>query len=189
MSKQPKLVILDRDGVINIPAPNHGYITNPAEWEPLPGALGAIARLNRAGYHVVIATNQSGIGRGAMTIEDLHLVHEKLHRRLVEHGGHVDAILYCPHAPSDVCACRKPKPGMLRQIAERLHCSLTGVAFIGDSVRDVDAAIAAGAEPFLVLTGEGEEALDALTRRGEPPRQVHADLNAAVDALLSSPAV
>ncbi|MEM7255620.1 MAG: D-glycero-beta-D-manno-heptose 1,7-bisphosphate 7-phosphatase [Pseudomonadota bacterium] len=186
MSNKPaKLVILDRDGVINIPAPERGYVTTPSEWEPLPGALNAIARLNRAGYRVVIATNQAGIGRGVMTIEALHQVHEKLHDRLMEHGGHIDAIFYCPHRPDDRCECRKPKPGMLLNIAERLHCSLDGVPFVGDSHRDISAAIEAGASPVLVLTGDGESTEHELTDRERALTSVFSDLGAMVDEWLT----
>ena len=179
------LVILDRDGVINTEPPNGEYVTSPALWIPLPGALDAIARLNRAGYRVVVATNQSGIGQGLFDIDTLHLIHGQLHRQLIEHGGHIDAIFYCPHPPEEDCSCRKPKPGMLLEIAKRLRCSLAGVPYVGDSSRDIEAAQAAGATPVLVCTGDGEETLAELISQTRKPEHVYSDLSAMVDAFLS----
>ena len=176
------LVILDRDGVINEDLPNH--VRSPEDWKPIPGSLDAIARLNRAGCRVVIATNQSGIRRRYFTFEDLNRIHKEMYRRLAEHGGTIDAVFICPCHPNDGCECFKPCPGMLNEIAERLHASLEGVPFIGDSSRDVEAAVAAGALPILVRTGEGEAAL----RNGAYPDgiDVHDDLGSAVDALLAA---
>ena len=181
------LVILDRDGVINAQPPNGEHVISPALWAPLPGALDAIARLNRAGYRVVVATNQSGVGRGLFDIDTLHLIHGQLHRQLIEHGGHIDAIFYCPHLPQENCFCRKPKPGMLLEIAKRLRCSLSGVPYVGDSSRDIEAAQAAGATPVLVRTGDGEETLAKLITQGRKLEQVYSDLSAMVDTFLSQP--
>ena len=163
------LVILDRDGVINVQPPNGEHVTSPALWTALPGALDAIARLNRAGYRVVVATNQSGIGRGLFDIDTLHLIHGQLHRQLIEHGGHIDAILYCPHRPEENCSCRKPKPGMLLEIAKRLRCSLARVPYVGDNSCDIEAAQAAGAIPMLVCTGNGEATLTDLISQARKP--------------------
>jgi D-glycero-D-manno-heptose 1,7-bisphosphate phosphatase len=148
-----KLVILDRDGVINTDSAQ--FIKSPDEWQPIAGSLDAIARFNHAGYRVVIATNQSGVGRGLFDMATLNAIHEKMHRALATHGARVDAIFYCPHAADSNCECRKPKPGMFRAIGERFNTSLAGVASIGDSLRDLQAAAAAGARPVLVRTGKG----------------------------------
>ena len=175
------LVILDRDGVINENLARH--VRTVEEWKPIPGSLDAIARMNRAGWRVVVATNQSGIRRRYFTFEDLNRIHQEMFRRLAEYGGAIDAIFICPCHPNDDCECFKPRPGMLHAIAERLHVSLDGVPFIGDSPRDVEAAMAAGARPILVRTGKGEAAL----RGGACPdgTEVHDDLASAVDALLA----
>ena len=176
-----RLVILDRDGVIN--EDSDAYIKSPEEWVPISGSLEAIARLNRADYRVVVATNQSGVARGLFTLDTLNRIHERMHRALAELGGHIDAIFFCPHAPDDHCACRKPKPGLLHEIEQRLGVSLHGVPAIGDSLRDLQAAHAVGALPLLVLTGKG-----LLTQRklvdtaADVP--VFENLAAAVDALL-----
>ncbi|SRR5579871_656262 len=176
-----KLVILDRDGVISADSPQ--FIKSPAEWEPLPGSLEAIARLNEAGYHVAVATNQSGIGRGMFDMSTLASIHTKMHRAVAHAGGRIDAVFYCPHAATTECACRKPKPGMLLAIAERLQCSLSGVWAVGDSPRDLQAAYAAGAEPVLVLTGNGASTLAA---GNLPPRtRVFENLDAVSRALVS----
>jgi D-glycero-D-manno-heptose 1,7-bisphosphate phosphatase len=152
-----KLVILDRDGVIN--ADSAQFIKSPEEWEPIPGSLAAVARLNHAGFHVVIATNQSGIGRGLFDMATLNAMHEKMHRALAQVGGRVDAVFYCPHAADANCECRKPKPGMFNAIAARFNTSLAGVPAVGDGLRDLQAAAAAGAQPMLVRTGKGERTL------------------------------
>ncbi len=174
-----KLVILDRDGVINYDSP--AYIKSPQEWRPIPGSLSAISRLNQAGFHVVVASNQSGVGRGLLDMAALNAIHDKMHKALAQEGGRVDAIFFCPHAADDNCNCRKPRPGMLKDIARRLNTNLKGVPMIGDSIRDLQAAAAANASPLLVLTGNGRK-----TRRagGLPPdTRVYTDLAAAVDAL------
>jgi D-glycero-D-manno-heptose 1,7-bisphosphate phosphatase len=157
MTSVTKLVILDRDGVINFDS--RQYIKTPAEWEPIPGSLDAIARLNHAGFHVAIATNQSGIGRGMFDMATLAAIHTKMHRAVAQVGGRIDAVFYCPHAATSDCSCRKPKPGMLNAIGERFQTSLTGVWSVGDSPRDIQAAVAAGAVPVLVLTGNGAATL------------------------------
>lgn len=147
-----KLVILDRDGTINVDSDE--FVKSPDEWEPLPGALEAIARLNHAGWHVVIATNQSGLGRGLFDVVSLNAIHARMHKALAALGGRVDAVFYCPHTPDDDCACRKPRPGLFQQIGERLGVDLHGVPAVGDSARDLQAGVAAGCEPHLVLTGK-----------------------------------
>jgi D-glycero-D-manno-heptose 1,7-bisphosphate phosphatase len=148
-----RLIILDRDGVIN--EDSDDYIKCPSEWNPIRGSLEAIARLHRAGWRVVVATNQSGIARKLFDLDTLARIHETMHRRVIESGGLIDAVFFCPHGPDDGCRCRKPLPGMFHDIAERLHIDLTGVPAIGDSLRDMQAALAAGANPILVKTGKG----------------------------------
>ncbi|HJV92219.1 MAG TPA: D-glycero-beta-D-manno-heptose 1,7-bisphosphate 7-phosphatase, partial [Azonexus sp.] len=150
-----KLVILDRDGVINFDSAQ--FIKSPAEWKPIPGSLEAIARLNQAGYRVVVATNQSGVGRGLFDMDTLNQIHEKMHKALFAVGARVDAIFYCPHAADSACECRKPKPGMFKRISQTLNIELTDVPAIGDSLRDLQAGVAAGCKPILVLTGKGEK--------------------------------
>ena len=149
-----KLVILDRDGVINHDSDH--FIKNPDEWKPIPGSLEAIARFNQAGYRVVIATNQSGIGRGLFDMAMLNTIHDKLYRSLAQVGGRIDALFYCPHAADLNCQCRKPRPGMLEEIGRRFNSPLQGVPAIGDALRDLEAAAAVGAQPMLVLTGKGQ---------------------------------
>jgi D-glycero-D-manno-heptose 1,7-bisphosphate phosphatase len=153
-----KLVILDRDGVINHDSDQ--YIKSPDEWRPIPGSLAAIARLNQAGYRVVVATNQSGVGRGLFETDTLLAIHDKMLKALTQVGGRLDAIFFCPHTNADNCDCRKPKPGMLKEIAGRFNADLAGVPAVGDSLRDLQAAVAAGAQPMLVLTGKGRKTAD-----------------------------
>ncbi len=169
-----KLVILDRDGVIN--QDSDLYIKSPDEWIPIPGSLEAIAKLNQAGYHIAVATNQSGVGRGLYDMDTLNAIHEKLHRLVAKVGGHIDAIFFCPHTDADHCNCRKPLPGMIQQISERYGIPIKGVPIVGDSVRDLVAGVAVGAEPHLVLTGKGEKARAS----GEllPYTAIHQDLMA-----------
>lgn len=152
-----KLIILDRDGVINYDSDT--YIKSVEEWRPIPGSLEAIARLNRAGYRVVIATNQSGIGRGLFDTRTLAAMHRKMDALLVPLGGRVDAIFCCPHAPRDNCACRKPKVGLFEQIASAQGADLKTAMAVGDSLRDIQAALSAGARAVLVRTGKGEQTL------------------------------
>jgi D-glycero-D-manno-heptose 1,7-bisphosphate phosphatase len=174
-----KLIVLDRDGVINYDST--AYIKSPEEWRPIPGSLNAVARLNQAGFHVVVATNQSGIGRGILDMAALNAIHAKMHQALAQAGGRVDAIFFCPHAADDNCRCRKPKTGMFEDIAHRLNTSLAGVPMVGDSSRDIEAAAAVQAAPVLVLTGNGKKT----QRAGKlpPATRIYADLAAAVDAL------
>ena len=152
----PKLIILDRDGVINKDSPD--YIKSADEWEPLPGSLEAITRLNSAGYKVVIASNQSGIGRGYFTMDHLADMHAKMRQLLAEKGGVIDAIFICPHKPEDNCSCRKPATGMFEEIKQRYKLErASDIYAIGDSLRDLQAAAKVGFKPWLVLTGNGEK--------------------------------
>jgi len=150
-----KLVILDRDGVINFDSAQ--YIKSPEEWKPIPGSLEAIARFTQAGYRVVVATNQSGVGRGLFDMTILNDIHRKMHEATLQAGGRINAIFFCPHAAEANCSCRKPKTGMFIDISERFNMPLTGVPAIGDSLRDLQAANAVGAQPILVKTGKGED--------------------------------
>jgi D-glycero-D-manno-heptose 1,7-bisphosphate phosphatase len=150
-----KLIVLDRDGVIN--HDSDLYIKSPDEWQPIPGSLAAIARLNQHGYRVVVATNQSGIGRGLFSMDTLNAIHDKMIKAVAQAGGRIDAVFYCPHTNADQCGCRKPKPGMLEEIAMRYNVGLAGVPAVGDSLRDLQAAAAVGAQPILVLTGKGKK--------------------------------
>ena len=158
IKKSMNLVILDRDGVINEDSTE--FIKAPEDWVPIPGSLDAIARLNRAGFRVVVATNQSGIRRRLLDIGTLNRIHEVMHRQLAGVGGHVEAIFICPCHPKDDCSCFKPNPGMLLDIAARLRVSLETVPYIGDKLSDVEAARAAGARPILVKTGVGAKTLE-----------------------------
>ena len=179
-----KLVILDRDGTINEDSAE--YIKSPDEWQPLPGALEAIARLNHAGWHVVVATNQSGLGRGLFDVAALNAMHTKMHTMLAAVGGRVDAIFYCPHAPDEQCRCRKPEPGLFEQIGERYGIDLIGVPAVGDAPRDLEAAMAAGCEPHLVLTGKAHPYRSAdLPTEFVGAEGVHQDLSAFADYLIA----
>jgi D-glycero-D-manno-heptose 1,7-bisphosphate phosphatase len=173
------LVILDRDGVINRDRPD--FIRSPEDWVPLPGSLEAIARLTRNGVRVAVATNQSGVGRGLFPEAVLDAIHRHMITEISRFGGHLDRIVYCPHHPDIGCECRKPKPGLLLSLAREYGQSLRGVPCIGDSRRDVDAALAAGARPILVLTGNGERARAELAP--DVPEH-YPDLARAVDRLL-----
>ena len=175
-----KLVILDRDGVINYDS--DAYIKSPDEWKPIHGSLEAIVQLNQAGYRVVLATNQSGIGRGLFEMATLNAIHDKLHRALGQLGGRIDAIFFCPHAQEDNCNCRKPKAGLYEEIGHRLNISLKGVPSVGDALRDLQAAAAVGAQPILVLTGKGEK---TAREGGLPPGTLtFPNLAAAVQAIV-----
>ena len=175
-----KLVILDRDGVIN--QDSASYIKSPDEWKPIAGSLEAIARLTQSGYHVVVATNQSGIGRGLFEMATLNAIHDKMHRAAGQAGGRIDAVFYCPHSQEANCGCRKPKTGLLEEIGQRFGASLKDVPFVGDSKRDLEAAVAVGARPILVLTGKGAKT----QREGNLPAgtRVHADLAEAVKSII-----
>ena len=148
-----KLIILDRDGVINFDSDQ--FIKNTAEWLPIPGSLEAIARLNQADYRVVVATNQSGIGRGLFDMPTLNAIHNKMHKACALVGARIDAVFFCPHTADSHCHCRKPEVGMLEEIAARYNVDLADVPVVGDSLRDLLPAAALGARPFLVLTGKG----------------------------------
>lgn len=176
-----KLVILDRDGVINFDSAQ--FIKSPAEWKPIPGSLEAIARLNHNGFKVVVATNQSGIGRGLFDMETLNTIHSKMHKALFAVGGRVDAVFYCPHAADSACDCRKPKAGMFKRISETLNINLKGVPAIGDSLRDLQACAVLGCQPMLVHTGKG----DKTKKEGNLPVDTleFADLATAVNFILA----
>jgi len=175
-----KLIILDRDGVINHDSDE--FIKSPAEWIPIPGSLEAIARLHQAGYRVVVATNQSGIARGLFNMLTLNAIHQKLHDAAQRVGADIDAIFFCPHSAEDNCDCRKPKPGMLQEIGKRFDISLKGVPTVGDSLRDLQAGYVCGCSVHLVRTGKGER---TLAKGGLPPGTlVHDNLAAVVDHLL-----
>jgi len=175
-----KLVILDRDGVINYDSDN--YIKSPDEWRPIPGSLEAIARLNQAGYRVVVASNQAGIGRGLFDMATLAAINDKMHRTVAQAGGRVEAVFYCPHSRDANCNCRKPKPGLLEDIARRFNTDLTGVPAIGDSLRDLQAAVQVNAQPILVMTGKGKMTAAV----GELPEntKTYADLGEAAKDLV-----
>jgi D-glycero-D-manno-heptose 1,7-bisphosphate phosphatase len=180
-----KLIILDRDGTIN--EDRDDFVKSPEEWLPIPGSLEAIARLNHAGWHTVIATNQSGLARGLLDIATLNAIHAKMNRALAELGGRIDAVFFCPHGPDDGCTCRKPLPGLLRTIGERYGVPLRETYAVGDSLRDLQAGVAAGCAPHLVRTGKGalldEAALRAL-KKTVPHAVVHADLAAFAQQLI-----
>jgi len=174
-----KLVILDRDGVINYDSAE--FIKKPEEWKPIPGSLEAIARLNEEGYRVIVATNQSGVGRGLLDMAALNAINDKMHKALAHVGGRIDAVFYCPHAQDAGCSCRKPKPGLFEDIAARFNIDLAGVPCIGDSLRDLQAAAHVQAQPILVLTGKGKHTAKA---GGLPPNTLtYSDLNETVKAL------
>ena len=156
-TRQAKLIVLDRDGVINYDSDQ--FIKSPDEWRPIPGSLEAISRLNHAGFRVVVATNQSGLGRGLFDMATLIAINDKMHKALSHLGGRIDALFYCPHTADSACECRKPKPGMFTEIGNRFGVDMTGVPCVGDSVRDLQAAAAIEAQPILVLSGKGEKTL------------------------------
>lgn len=179
-----KLVILDRDGTIN--SDSDEFVKSPDEWLPLPGTLEAIARLNHAGWHAVIASNQSGLGRGLFDVVSLNAMHAKMHKLLALQGGRIDAVFFCPHTAEEHCRCRKPLPGLFEQIGARFGVQLGGVPTVGDSVRDMQAGAAAGCEPHLVLTGKSEKYRGLAPPEGLPPGTlVHRDLAAFADFLLA----
>ena len=175
------LIILDRDGVINYDSDQ--FIKSPEEWKPIPGSLEAIARLNQVGYRVVVATNQSGVGRGLFDMATLNSIHDKMHKSCSLVGARIDAVFFCPHAADANCNCRKPKTGMLEEIAARYNLnSLKDVLTVGDSLRDLQSAATMGAKPFLVLTGKGVKTKAA----GGMPEgtRVFADLAAVATELI-----
>jgi D-glycero-D-manno-heptose 1,7-bisphosphate phosphatase len=185
MQPIPKLIILGRDGILNEFREDH--IKSPDEWVPVPGALEAVARLNHAGWHVVVATNQSGIGRGMIDMATVNAVHAQMMRSLQGFGGRIDAVFFCPHTPDDGCDCRKPLPGMAREIGRRYGVDLRQVPMVGETLRDLQAARAAGCEPHLVRSGRAK-ALDAAQLASlleqVPGTFVHSDLGELATHLL-----
>ena len=180
-AQKVRLVILDRDGVIN--EESREFVKSADEWLPLDGSIDAIAALSKGGFRVAVASNQSGLARGLFDYSALYAMHEKMRDLVAAAGGRIDHIVICPHGPDDQCDCRKPKPGLLLQVAEHFNADLEGVAFIGDSVRDLQAAVAAGARPILVQSGNGVRAAAELPDElSDTP--VYDDLRAAAAALL-----
>lgn len=175
----PRLVVLDRDGVINHDSDR--FIKTPDEWQPIDGSLDAIAALCSAGFTVAVASNQSGIGRGLLRPFDLEQIHGKMLRLVAARGGRIDHIVYCPHLPDEGCECRKPEPGLLLQLADYYDSSMKDVPVIGDSGRDLAAAEAVGARPILVRTGNGAKTMAALAA----PVESYPDLAAAAAELIS----
>lgn len=185
-----KLIVLDRDGSLG--QISEDYVRSPEDWSPQPGALEAVARLNQGGWRVVVASNQSGLGRGLFDMATLNAVHARMHKLLAGAGARVDAVFVCPHAPEDGCACRKPEPGLLLQIGQRYAVPLADVPVAGDSLNDVRAAAAAGCQPHLLLCGQ----LSAHAGAGGLPLPplpegtlVHKDLAAFADFILARGAV
>jgi D-glycero-D-manno-heptose 1,7-bisphosphate phosphatase len=176
-----KLVILDRDGVVNFDSDQ--YIKSPAEWRPIPGSIEAIARLNQSGYRIAVATNQSGIGRGLFDMATLNAINDKMMELAFRQGGRIDAVFFCPHTAVENCNCRKPRTGMYEEIAARFHTDLKGVPCVGDSLKDLQAADAVGGQPVLVLTGKGKGTKET----GGLPRRtvVYADLAEAARQLIA----
>lgn len=178
-----RLIILDRDGVIN--QDSDAYVKSLAEWQPIPGSLEAIARLSQSGWTVAVATNQSGLARGLFNAETLAHMHQLLQTQVAALGGRIDLILHCPHGPDDNCACRKPRPGMFQHIAAHYQrADLQGVPVVGDSLRDLQAGLELGATPYLVRTGKG---LRTLAKGPLPPStQVFANLAELTDHLIGA---
>jgi D-glycero-D-manno-heptose 1,7-bisphosphate phosphatase len=176
-----KLIILDRDGVIN--QDSDAYIKHPDEWQPIEGSLQAIARLSRAGYRIFIATNQSGLARGFFNIDTLNAIHRKMIDAVRSVGGQIEAILFCPHGPKEGCRCRKPNPGLYEEIGIRCHTSLEHIPIVGDSLRDLQAAVQVDAHPILVRSGNGEKTLQALNEKYDNV-SVYDDLYSFSDQLL-----
>lgn len=174
-----KVLVLDRDGVINADSPD--YIKSPEEWHALPGSIEAIARASRAGFRIAVASNQSGVGRGLFDLDTLSAINDTMIDAVENAGGRIDLVVFCPHGPDEGCECRKPKAGLLRRIETELGTSLAGQWVIGDSQRDLEAARAVGAQPVLVRTGNGRE-----TETGVDPHEVKIfdDLSSAVESLL-----
>ena len=180
-------LILDRDGVINHDSAD--FIKSAEEWIPLPGSIEAIAQASKAGWRVIVATNQSGLGRGLFDSYALAQMHSKLSKLVEEAGGKVDGIFYCPHKPDEGCDCRKPGVGLLRKAAEVFAEDLQGAPLVGDSLRDLEAAVAFGCQPVLVRTGKGEATQSRLSQDpsllGGIKPQMFDDLASAVRALLA----
>jgi len=178
-----RLIVLDRDGTLN--ENPEDFLRSPEDWTPIPGALEAVARLNQGGWRVVVATNQSGLGRGLFDVATLNAMHARMHKELAAAGARVEAVFFCPHAPEEGCDCRKPAPGLFQQIARRMKVAPSSVVAAGDSVRDAMAASAAGCEAHLIASGPAAEVgadLPAGTR-------IHPDLGAFADFILARDAV
>ncbi|MDO5288277.1 MAG: D-glycero-beta-D-manno-heptose 1,7-bisphosphate 7-phosphatase [Pseudomonadota bacterium] len=179
-----KLVIIDSDGTLCVE--RDGYIQTPQEWEPLPGALDAVARLCQAGWHVVMAANMPGLGRGLFDMAALNAIHAKMHKQLAAVGGRIEAVFFCPHTPDDACQCRKPLPGLFQHIGERYRVDLRHIPAVGDSVRDMQAAAAAGCVPHLVRTGrQPPPAGQPLPADYPAHTRVHEDLAAFATAIIA----
>ena len=181
MSQATKLIVLDRDGVIN--QDSDAYIKSVDEWIPLEGSIEAMAMLTKAGYQIAIATNQSGIARGYFTLDTLNDMHRKMNKLATEAGAKINYIAYCPHVSEDSCDCRKPLPGLIHQIETALNVSAKDCYMVGDSLRDLQAGSAAGLKPILVLTGKGQRTLDK--GEGLAGIPVHLDLKAFTKELLN----
>ena len=179
LDSSSRVIFLDRDGVINQERAG-AYIRTPEEWVPIPGSLEAIARLCAAGHEIIILTNQSGLGRGLLTLDDLEAIHTKLVQTVEDHGGHIAGIYFCPHTPTEDCSCRKPKDGLIRLAESELGCRAKNAPFIGDQLTDVKAARSAECRPFLVRTGRGKDIFDEELSDVE----IHSDLSSAADAIL-----
>lgn len=178
-----KLIILDRDGVINVDSEE--YVKSPEEWIPIPGSIEAISRLTRAGWTVCVATNQSGLARGLFDVDTLEAMHDKMRGLIAQSGGTLGLVAYCPHGPDDGCDCRKPLSGLFQQIADYYRVPLVDVPTVGDSRRDLEAGSALGCRPYLVLTGKGSKtASQALPER----TQIFDDLAAVAEHLLDNQA-
>lgn len=183
-----RLLILDRDGVINADSDN--YIRSLDDWEPIPGSITAIGRLSRAGYTVAIATNQSGLGRGYFQLEHMQSIHDRLRRLVEQEGGRIAGIYYCPHLPDGACNCRKPATGMLQQLEGELQQSAKNAFFVGDSLKDLQAAQAYSCRPVLVKTGKGMKTLRTILSDNPGVNNpldipVYRDLLAVCDAILA----
>ena len=186
----PKLVILGRDGILNRFREDH--VKDPSEWDAIPGALEAVARLNHSGWHVVVATNQAGIGRGMIDMASVNTVHQHMNKLLMAKGGRFDAVFFCPHTPEDQCDCRKPLPGMMKDIVRRYGVEAASVPMVADTLRDLQAALAAGCQPHLVRTGRAQNLGDdelAQWLQAVPETLVHADLAAFAEHLMRRDAV
>jgi D-glycero-D-manno-heptose 1,7-bisphosphate phosphatase len=181
----PKLVILGRDGILNRFREDH--VKDPSEWEAIPGALEAVAKLNHSGWHVVVATNQAGIGRGMIDMASVNTVHQHMNKLLMAKGGRFDAVFFCPHTPEDQCDCRKPLPGMMADIVRRYGVEAASVPMVADTLRDLQAAQAAGCQPHLVRSGRALNLADedlAPWLQAVPGTTVHANLGAFAEHLM-----
>ncbi|MCP3907114.1 MAG: D-glycero-beta-D-manno-heptose 1,7-bisphosphate 7-phosphatase [Oceanicoccus sp.] len=182
-----KLIILDRDGVIN--EDSDAFVKSADEWIPVEGSIAAIARLSKAGFTVVVTTNQSGLGRGLFQESDLEAMHKKMHTMVKAAGGNIAAVVYCPHHPDDGCDCRKPKAGLITQIEQQFNTTAKGAFTIGDSLRDLEAGLKKGCIPILVKTGKGQKTLQKIIAEQNASFHnlaVYNNLAAAADAITQS---